>query len=147
TPPPAGSSATVAPCDCASTSCASACEPRIGLVPTTATTRSTARAVAERPCAATGGPARAAHATAVTVTHVVRMSARRPFGDAVAGDGRRAGGALQTGARRRARGRVGGANRLRALHRARDAGGVDGPGPLLAERLGAGVRHGAARRA
>src|SRR6266568_2363259 len=138
---PAESSGTFAPCDCASTSCSSTCEARIGLVPTTATTRSTARAVAERPCAATAAAPRAAHVMTMTVTPADRMSARRPLGRAVACNGRRAGGALETRAGRLPGGGIGGANRLRPLHRARDAGVVERPRLAAAERRGQEGRH------
>src|SRR5437764_8389744 len=148
---PAESSGTFAPWDCASTSCSSTCEARIGLVPTTATTRSTARAVAERPCAAAGGapPTRAAPATAatVTVTREGPMSARRPLGHAVARDGGRAGGALQARTRRLPRGRTAGAKRLCPLQRPRNTGLVERPGLIPPQRRGQEGRYGNERHA
>src|SRR5438876_4851782 len=135
---PTESSGTFWPCDCARTSCSSTCDARIGLVPTTATMRSTGRSVAARPCAAAGVPQGAtAASTATTMVRTrARMSARRLPATALRRDRRRAGRSLQTRGRGRARRRVRRPDRLCALQRRRDSRLVERPRLVLAERAG-----------
>src|SRR6266566_2862905 len=145
---PAESSATLAPCDCARTSCSSTCDARIGFVPMTATMRSTGRSVAARPCAAARGAAGKRVASAATTLKTsARMSARRLPATAVDGDGWWARCPFQTRRRRRAHGRVRGPDGLRALHGARDARLVERPRLTLAQRAGQEGRDREERRA
>src|SRR2546430_3656736 len=134
---PAESSATLAPCDCARTSCSPTCDARIGFVPMTATMRSTGRSVAARRCAAARGAAGERVASAATTLRTsARMSARRLPATAVGRDRWRARCPFQTCRRRRAHGRVRGPDGLRALHGARDARLVERPRLTLAQRAG-----------
>src|SRR5437773_1463576 len=133
---PAESSGTFTPCDCARTSCSSTCDARIGLVPTTATTRSTGRSVAARPCAAARGAERerAASAATTTVRTSARMSVRRLAAAALRRDRRRARRPFQTRGGGPVRRRVRGPDGLRALHCARDSRLVERPRLALAQR-------------
>src|SRR6184192_4120104 len=135
---PAESSGTFWPCDCARTSCSSTCDARIGLVPTTATMRSTGRSVAARPCAAAGVPqGETAASTATTMVRTrARMSARRLPAAALRRDRRRARRPLQTRGCGCARRRVRRPDRLCTLQRPRDSRLVDRPRLVLAERAG-----------
>src|SRR5206468_3284808 len=149
---PAESSGTFTPCDCARTSCSSTCDARIGLVPTTATTRSTGRSVAARRCAAARGAERerAASAATTTVRTSARMSVPRLAAAALRRHRRRARRPFQTrgGGGGSVRRRVRGPDGLCALHpahalEARQARVVLGAqlSPVAGVELNAGPVH------